>query len=253
MTGQTFCFKFATWRYLRLFFGSSLGNVTVIQFASMPTDTPFSAASPIARDESLWRQLEPIGYEVCSWLKAQKLLRHRVEKERFPETLNAFLQQWLPADSRENIEAEPFVLRLTGPEPALQIHSGTHPWVSDARSWALLHLPALRHFWIGELRQSHFEQLQRLVPYAWCVDPTPVPAGAVIADLNLPDWQSVAKSGRKFTVVTADGNQQPWSGVEYASPVSVVLTEAQESAVTITARYGLQEGKIVLLDAGRGV
>lgn len=75
----------------------------------------------------------------------------------------------------------------------------------------------------------------------------------MIADLNLPDWQSVAKSGRKFTVVTADGNQQPWSGVEYASPVSVVLTEAQESAVTITARYGLQEGKIVLLDAGRGV
>ena len=49
----------------------------------------------------------------------------------------------------------------------------------------------LRNFWRQELGERFLEQLQKLSPYTWMVDPSPLPPQGAIPELGLTDWQQL--------------------------------------------------------------
>ena len=103
---------------------------------------------------------------------------------------------------------------------------------------ALLHLPALRDFWTAELRASHHAHLLQVIPHAWCMDPTPLPPGSVIAGLGITSWDGLERieSARRFTRhPVGEGNT-----VLVANPVPVAF---------IHASYTHRDGQIILQDA----
>jgi hypothetical protein len=57
--------------------------------------------------------------------------------------------------------------------------------------FALLWNRNLRGFWRQELGEKFFDDLRRLTPYTWLVDPSPLPPHAAIPELNLTDWQQL--------------------------------------------------------------
>ena len=62
---------------------------------------------------------------------------------------------------------------------------------------ALLWNRNLHHFWRQELGEGFLKRLQRLVPYTWVVDPSPLPPQAAIPELNLTDWQQLKTLSQK--------------------------------------------------------
>ncbi len=194
-------------------------------------------APPLPEDHPARRDFAPLGYEVARWLDAWKLLQTRWRKQAFAAPLQAFLDRWLP---RETVGALPevFELGLCGG----WLNVAPLPAVLDPRWQALLHLPALRAFWIASLRAAHAQHLQQHVAPAWCLDPTPLPPGSVIAGLGIGAWEelpTLRAQGERLTEVTVGTDR-------------VLRREAAPEAEAFTARYRRREdGKIVLEQAWR--
>lgn len=123
------------------------------------------------------------GYRLARWQSAREVLEHRVAKKRLPEALQSFLEKWMP---RLETSTEALEARFEGREDEIWLAEGG--LASSAAERALLHLPALRSFWMQELRQAHFEALRQWVPQAWFADDAVIPPGAVIAGLGTADW-----------------------------------------------------------------
>lgn len=69
----------------------------------------------------------------------------------------------------------------------------------DGPLWlALLWSPALMDVWREQLRGSHLKRMRDLVPYAWVVDPTPLPPHASLPRLHVNSWQQVAGFRREM-------------------------------------------------------
>lgn len=192
-------------------------------------------AVPLPEDHPARRDLAPLGYEVVRWLDAMTLLQTRARKQAFSALLQAYLKRWLP---RDPVGALPEVFDLG-------LHGG---WLSvaplpallDPRWQALLHLPALRAFWVASLRASHARHLQKVVAPAWCLDPAPLPPGSVIAGLGITSWAelpALIARGERLTevIVGSDG---------------LLRRDPPPEAERVTARYRRREdGKIVLEQA----
>lgn len=123
------------------------------------------------------------GYRLARWQSAREVLAHRVAKKRLPEALQAFLEKWMP---KLETAAEALEVCFKGRDDAFWLVEGG--LASFAAERALLHLPALRSFWMQELRAAHFEALKQIVPQAWFADDSVIPPGAVIAGLGTADW-----------------------------------------------------------------
>ena len=63
--------------------------------------------------------------------------------------------------------------------------------------FALFWLQPLRDFWRRELGDKYFRTFQRILPYTWILDPTPLPQFAVIPRLEIRDWLDAAKFSQK--------------------------------------------------------
>ena len=79
-------------------------------------------------------------------------------------------------------------LRLTPPPK---------PIFEEKLLFALLWNRNLQSFWRQELGEGFFQRMQRLVPYTWLVDPSPLPPQAAIPELNLTDWHQLAALSQK--------------------------------------------------------
>lgn len=123
------------------------------------------------------------GYRLARWQSAREVLAHRVARKRLPEVLQAFLEKWMP---KLETAAEALEVRFEGRDDQIWLAEGG--LASFAAERALLRLPALRSFWMQELRLAHFEALKRIVPQAWFADEAVIPPGAVIAGLGTADW-----------------------------------------------------------------
>jgi hypothetical protein len=71
------------------------------------------------------------------------------------------------------------------------------PYLEEKMWFALFWLQPLREFWRRELGEKYFLQLQKVIPYSWLLDPTPLPQHAVIPRLELHDWREAAKFSQK--------------------------------------------------------
>ena len=150
------------------------------------------------------RQMATLGHGLVRLLGAVDVLKRRVTRGTVgDEALRSWLQPWL---ARTNAQ-----LPLGGAGGALLVWD-EECWrvvsVSGAdfsTEWAvvlmLLHLPALRLFWQTALRASRLRRLRQVLPRVWPLDPTIVPAGAVIGGLGITSWDQLAKvfgEGRSF-------------------------------------------------------
>ena len=71
------------------------------------------------------------------------------------------------------------------------------PYLEEKMWFALFWLQPLRDFWRRELGEKYFGQLQKIIPYSWLLDPTPLPQHAVIPRLEIHDWREAAKLSQK--------------------------------------------------------
>lgn len=82
-------------------------------------------------------------------------------------------------------------------EGAFAVSPPFKPYLEEKMWFALFWLQPLREFWRRELGDKYFRQLQRMIPYTWILDPTPLPQHAVIPRLEIHDWQEAARFSQK--------------------------------------------------------
>jgi hypothetical protein len=73
----------------------------------------------------------------------------------------------------------------------IQLTSPPKPIFEEKMLFALLWNRNLRGFWRQELGERFLGQLQKLSPYTWMVDPSPLPPQGAIPGLDLTDWQQL--------------------------------------------------------------
>ena len=71
------------------------------------------------------------------------------------------------------------------------------PFLEEKMWFALFWLKPLQEFWRRELGEKYFLQLQRVIPYSWMLDPTPLPQHAVIPRLEIHDWREATRLSQK--------------------------------------------------------
>ena len=79
----------------------------------------------------------------------------------------------------------------------LKVTPPLKPFLEEKMWFALFWLQPLREFWRRELGDKYFRQLQRMIPYTWLLDPTPLPQHAVIPRLEIQDWKEAAGFSQK--------------------------------------------------------
>ncbi len=91
--------------------------------------------------------------------------------------------------------------------------------------FALLWNRNLRPFWRRELGESFLAQLQKVVPYSWVVDPTPLPPQGAIPELGLTDWEqlkTLTQKERELILKVSGFSEEAWGsrGVYLGSDLS---------------------------------
>jgi hypothetical protein len=82
-------------------------------------------------------------------------------------------------------------------ERKIKITPPIKPYLEEKMWFALFWMQPLREFWRRELGEKYFLQLQKVIPYSWLLDPTPLPQHAVIPRLEIHDWREAAKFSQK--------------------------------------------------------
>jgi hypothetical protein len=125
-------------------------------------------------------------------------------------------------------------VRLTPPPKAI---------FEEKMTFALLWNRNLQSFWRQELGESFLRRLQRMTPYTWLVDPSPVPPHATIPELNLTDWrqlEALSQKERDLILKVSGFSPQAWGArgvflgsdlpqAEWAAAVEDAITHFGES------------------------
>ena len=82
-------------------------------------------------------------------------------------------------------------------EGKIDITPPIKPFLEEKMWFALFWLKPLHEFWRRELGEKYFLKLQKVIPYSWMLDPTPLPQHAVIPRLEIHDWREAAKLSQK--------------------------------------------------------
>lgn len=124
-------------------------------------------------------------------------------------------------------------------EKKIRLTPPPKPIFEEKLLFALLWNRNLREFWRQELGQSFFDQLKRLIPCTWVVDPAPLPPHGAIPDLNLTDWRQLAELSqreRELVLKISGYSENAWGsrGVYLGNDLSVAewgaaVNEALES------------------------
>lgn len=222
--------------------------------------------SPDALSRADLKHLEPLGHHLSLWGAAAQRLLGRLQAERLPPGLTGWLRAWLPPSQPVQLQpGERLEVTVQETASSWQLVESSAPWLADRLWHAWLHLPALRGSWAAELRASHLDSLRGLIPAAWCLEPAPLPPGAVIAGLGLPGWEALTDlraQGRSFILDPADGGQ-PLALLHPGVPVEVwqetlaqalasprqVLAEAVPPGRRLRLCHKAQENRIILESA----
>ena len=110
-------------------------------------------------------------------------------------------------------------------EKRIRLTPPPKPLFEEKMLFALLWNRNLRDFWRGELGESFLARLQKVIPYTWAVDPTPLPPHAAIPELNLTDWQQLkmlSQRQRELILKVSGFSEHAWGarGVYLGSDLS---------------------------------
>jgi hypothetical protein len=95
----------------------------------------------------------------------------------------------------------------------IQLISPPKPIFEEKMLFALLWNRNLRGFWRQELGERFLGQLQKLSPYTWMVDPSPLPPQGAIPELGLTDWQqlkSLSQRERELILKVSGFSDKAW-------------------------------------------
>lgn len=144
------------------------------------------------------------------------------------------------------------------------------PQLEEKMWFALFWMKPLESFWIRELSKRGWEQLKKVIPYTWILDPTPLPQNAVYPRLEVQSWREVAELsqrernlvikisgfderawGSKSVVVGSDCSKEEWE-----EALAEALREFQEHphilqvfhhSILHEQRYFENEGNILTM------
>jgi hypothetical protein len=71
------------------------------------------------------------------------------------------------------------------------------PYLEEKLWLALFWSRPLQEFWRQEIGEKGQRLMQKLIPYSWVLDPTPLPPHAVIPELNIQSWAEMEKFSQK--------------------------------------------------------
>ncbi len=95
-----------------------------------------------------------------------------------------------------NIPAAPAIMDAVADGTA-KITPPFKPYLEEKLWFALFWMRPLREFWRRELSERHFLELQKVIPYTWIMDPTPLPQHAVIPGLDIHAWEELKGFSQK--------------------------------------------------------
>jgi len=110
-------------------------------------------------------------------------------------------------------------------EKRIRLTPPPKPLFEEKMLFALLWNRNLRDFWRGELGESFLARLQKVIPYTWAVDPTPLPPHAAIPELNLTNWRqlkTLSQRQRELILKVSGFSEHAWGarGVYLGSDLS---------------------------------
>ncbi|MBP7948613.1 MAG: hypothetical protein KA004_03080 [Verrucomicrobiales bacterium] len=95
----------------------------------------------------------------------------------------------------------------------LSINAPIKPWLEEKLWLALFWSRPLRDLWRRELRENQRDELARIIPRSWIVDPAPVPHHAVIPGLDITTWEELAgftQQERHLVLKLSGFSQNAW-------------------------------------------
>jgi len=95
----------------------------------------------------------------------------------------------------------------------IQLTSPPKPIFEEKMLFALLWNRNLRGFWRQELGERFLNELQKLSPYTWMIDPSPLPPQGAMPELNLTDWQqlkSMSQRERELILKVSGFSDKAW-------------------------------------------
>lgn len=110
-------------------------------------------------------------------------------------------------------------------EKRIRVTPPPKPLFEEKLWMALLWNRNLRGFWRTELGEGFLERLQRVFPYSWILDPTPLPPHAAYPGLELTDWRQLkelSQRERELILKVSGFSETAWGarGVHLGSDLS---------------------------------
>ncbi len=122
-------------------------------------------------------------------------------------------------------------------EKKIRLTPTPKPIFEEKMLFALLWNRNLRPFWRQELGEGFLDRLQKLVPYTWVIEPTPLPPQAAFPGLDLTDWQqlkALSQKERNLILKVSGFSDKAWGarGVHLGSDLSTAdWSEAVDTAI----------------------
>src|SRR5450631_204747 len=82
-------------------------------------------------------------------------------------------------------------------QPGQPLTAPLKPYLEEKLWLALFWSRPLQEFWRQEIGEKGQKLLQRIIPYSWVLDPTPLPPHAVIPELNIQSWSEMERFSQK--------------------------------------------------------
>jgi hypothetical protein len=82
-------------------------------------------------------------------------------------------------------------------QPGQPLTAPLKPYLEEKLWLALFWSRPLQEFWRQEIGEKGQKLLQRIIPYSWVLDPTPLPHHAVIPELNIQSWTEMERFSQK--------------------------------------------------------
>ena len=95
-----------------------------------------------------------------------------------------------------NLPAAPAIMQAVA-DGSATITPPFKPYIEEKLWFALFWMRPLREYWRRELSERHFLELQKVIPYTWILDPTPLPQHAVIPGLEIHSWEELKGFSQK--------------------------------------------------------
>ena len=87
------------------------------------------------------------------------------------------------------------------------------PWLEEKMWAAIFRSRPLREAWILALREANFNRLEKLFPWSWVIDPTPIPHNAVYPKLEIQDFNELkdfSQTERELVLKTSGFSEDAW-------------------------------------------